>query len=590
MSGSTTSPAGIPSPTDQRIAAALARWVDVADPEDPAGALAAVVARIADASRVDVGFVVAGRAVPPTEAVAAVDVDRALLLDAGPWLPGFTREALLSAGARRRDGVHHTSPAMARALVDFVAALRPFRADDTILDPAVGGGVFLLAAGHAMGGDRAQRLDRMRGYDIDSLAVATTEASLRFWARGAPLPTDAIRTADALSERWTGDPSADAPSVVIGNPPFRSQLRDGTGRSAARRAELADRWPELAGYVDDAAAFLLAGVDHVVDGGVVALVQPTSFLSARDATPVRDRLRREAPPIGLWIDGGRQFAASVDTATVVVRKGADTAPVRRVCGVPAVAVAPHPAIESGSWASLLLVDTPTVDPAAVSSSGVLSDVAHVTAGFRDQFYGLRGAVAEHTGADDHPRLVTSGLIDPLTCRWGTATCRFDKQTWYRPTVDPCAVAPEIEEWVAARLVAKLVVASQTRVIEVAVDARGDMVPCTPVVSVEPSAGAPSLAHLAAALTSPLASLLLLHEAAGSALSAQAMRVGARPLGRLPMPPAGRAWDEAAAAVEALDGPPTDTELVDIARLAMIAYGIGHRTDVVNWWHSRLRGR
>ena len=110
---------------------------------------------------------------------------------------------------------------------------------------------------------------------------------------------------------------------------------------------------------------------------------------------------------------------------------------------------------------------------------------------------------------------------------------------------------------ADRLVPKLVVASQTKVIEVAVDAAGEMVPCTPVVTVEPFVGAPSLAHLAAALTSPLASLLLLQEAAGSALSAHAMRVSARALGALPLPPEGPDWDAAAAAVEALDGPPTE---------------------------------
>ena len=218
----------------------------------------------------------------------------------------------------------------------------------------------------------------------------------------------------------------------------------------------------------------------------------------------------------------------------------------------------------------------------------MADVAHVTAGFRDQFYGLRGAVAE--AVEGRPRLITSGLIDPLTIRWGETSCRFDKQTWLEPTVDPTAVDSAIVGWVADRLVPKLMVASQTKVLEVAIDADGDMVPCTPVVTVEPTGDRPSLAHLAAALTSPLASLLLLHEAAGSALSAQAMRVSARALGDLPLPPEGPEWDAAAAAVAALDGAPTQPQLVEIGRLAMAAYGLSERTDIVNWWQSRLRDR
>jgi hypothetical protein len=563
-----------------------------AEPDNVAGALAAIVARVAAAVRVDVALTVAGRIVEPTDAVLAVAVEAEVLTSAGPWLPGFAREALSSDGDRRREGVHHTTPDMAATLVRFVAGLRPFGDDDLIIDPAVGGGVFLLAAAAAMEGDRGVRVGRLRGFDIDPLAVATTEAALRLWAEGAPLAPGAISERDALDGVW---PDVDGPgSVVIGNPPFRSQLRGGVGRDEARRASLARRWPEISGYVDDAAAFLLAGVEQVRDGGVVAFVQPSSFLSARDTEPVRARLCRDAPPVGVWIDGDQQFAASVDTIAVVVRKGGAAEPVRRIAGVPATALPDHPALESGSWASLLLVDTPQVASAEITSTRTLADVANVTAGFRDQFYGLRGAVFDEgdqgDGATGRPRLITSGLIDPLECRWGRTSCRFDKQTWHAPTVDPAAVDPAIREWVADRLTPKLVVASQTRVVEVAIDATGDMVPCTPVVTVEPLDGAPSLSHLAAALTSPVVSLLLLRSVAGSALSADAMRVSARSLAELPLPAEGAAWDEAAAAVDALDGPPNLPQLVEIGRRALVAYGVADRIDILNWWQSRLRGR
>jgi len=587
MRGSMTWPAGIPTPSDPRVAAALEAWVTAADPDDHAGALAAVVAAVARALEIDVDLLIEEHSVEPTPDVLAVSVDADLLRETGPWLPGFVREALLSADSRRRGGVHHTSPEMAATLIDFAATTRPFTSEDIIVDPAVGGGVFLLAACEALPGDRGDRIRQVRGLDIDPLAIATTSASLRLWARGADLPADSLHVADALHTSW---PVTGA-TVVVGNPPFLSQLRDGTARDADRRRAMAGRWPELQGYVDDAAAFLLAAVDEVGDGGVIALVQPASFLSARDAEPVRARLAAAAALVGVWLDGGRRFAAAVDTVALVLRKGAVGASVLRGRGVPAVSLADHAAVGAGSWASLLLTGAPSLVGSSFVTGVSLGDVAHVTAGFRDQFYGLRGAVSE--GVDGQPQLITSGLIDPLECRWGSVSCRFDKQRWHAPTVDPEAVDAAIHDWVGARLVPKLLVASQTKVIEVAIDTAGHMVPCTPVVSIEPLAGAPGLAHLAAALTSPLASLLLLEEAAGSALSSDAMRVSASALSRLPLPPAGAAWDAAAdAVVEATSAgtPPTRSQLVEVGRFGLAAYGLGERADILDWWQSRLRGR
>lgn len=589
MSDSTTSPAGIPSPTDPAIAAAVARWVAAADPRDPAGALSAVVARVSAANGLDVALAVDGRPVSASPAVAAVRIDDAVLCTAGPWLPGFVREALVAREDRQGEGIHHTAPDVGAALVAIVAGRRPLGDADVVVDPAVGGGVLLLAAAAALDGTRAERVARLRGMDVDPLAVATTRAALSLWAGGAPVRSEALVVGDALVDPW---PSG--ATVVIGNPPFRSQLRDRTVRDAARRRALLSRWPELGGYVDDAAAFLLAAVDHVDDGGVVALIQPASFLATRDGRSVRDRLAREAPPVALWIDGGRRFAASVDTIALVVQKGSPTTTVARFRGVPPRALGARPVPASTSWSPLLVADAPAIDPARMRSGRTLGDVAHLTAGFRDQFYGLRPAVREAStpGSEGgHPvRLITSGLIDPLHCRWGEVPCRFDKRRWDRPTVDPSAVEPSIATWVRDRLVPKLLVASQTRVLEAIVDRRGHMLPCTPVVTVEPLPGAPSLDHLAAALTAPVASLLLLHDAAGTALSPEAMRVSARTLGGLPLPPEGPAWDRAAEAVGRLDDAPSPAAVEQIATLAMAAYGLDDRGDIVKWWHSRRPGR
>ena len=127
---------------------------------------------------------------------------------------------------------------------------------------------------------------RLHGVDVDPLAVATTRAALSLWA-GGDIALDTVRVGDHLVD----DPFAMKRfDLIVGNPPFLSQLRGGTPRSQAQRAALAERWAGVGGYVDDAAAFLLAAVDALADEGTVVLVQPASVLGAVDARSVRERL------------------------------------------------------------------------------------------------------------------------------------------------------------------------------------------------------------------------------------------------------------------------------------------------------------
>ena len=214
----------------------------------------------------------------------------------GPWLPGFVREALTSDGERHDAGVHHTPPRVVDQVLDrALIHAEPLDEQTTVLDPAVGGGAFLLAMAERMPGTPFDIVARLHGVDVDPLAVATTRAALSLWA-GGDVALDTVRVGDHLVD----DPFATKRfDLVVGNPPFLSQLRGGTPRSQAQRAALAERWAGVGGYVDDAAAFLLAGVDALADGGTVVLVQPASVLGAVDARSVRERLARSAPPRAL---------------------------------------------------------------------------------------------------------------------------------------------------------------------------------------------------------------------------------------------------------------------------------------------------
>jgi hypothetical protein len=418
--------------------------------------------------------------------------------------------------------------------------------------------------------------------------VGVTEAALTLWSGGtAPVP-GAIRVGDGLE----AGPADVEPAWVIGNPPFLSQLRDRTSRDRARRAELRRRWGDVGGYVDEAAAFLLAAVDRVAPGGAVTLVQPASFLAARDTAAVRARLALAAPPVVVWTDGGRRFEAHVDTITCVLVAGGAPATVRRMWGVPAVEAGVVDVPDAESWAPLL--SGPAGPPAQTrprADGPRLGDVAVVSSGFRDQYYGLRGAVVDDP-AGRH-RLITTGLVDPLRLRWGSSPARFDHTVWAHPTVRLERIADELRDWFATRLVPKLLVATQTRVIEAAVDRDGAAVPCTPVVTVVPRPGGPSLAHLAAALTSPVASAELVERAAGTGLSAGAVRVAAPRLADLVLPPPGPDWDRAAALVATVEGGdgPADAALLDaVAGHMLVAHGLTEDDPLATWWRERLPRR
>src|SRR6185503_17404830 len=143
----------------------------------------------------------------------------------------------------------------------------------------------------------------------------------------------------------------------------------------------------------------------------------------------------------------------------------------------------------------------------------LGSRAQVSADFRDQYYGLKGAIRE---GGEGSRLVTSGAISGGRSRWGEVSVRFGGQAWRRPVVDRGALDPKMAAWAADRSRPKLLVATQKRVLDLAVDAEGALLPVVPVISVLPHDPA-ELWSLAAAVASPPAAAWAAALALGTAL-------------------------------------------------------------------------
>ena len=536
-------------------------------------------------------------------------------------------ERSVPAEQRRRSGVHYTPPDVAGGVLsEALAALGglPERA----CDPTCGGGAFLvsladrlLAAG--VPPDEVVRA-RLTGCEVDPEAVRVARAALSRWARdhGAQVGADEVRVhhRDALAtapEVWPDRPTAGF-DLVIGNPPFLSQLSQRTARGADERSAAAARFGPMGAYADGAGLFLLAAVDLVAPGGVVAMLQPQSLLSARDAGAVRARLLLDADLLALWACGGAPFPdADVHVCAPVLRRIAPAAqPVGRTDGVRVVwrhdtpgaadhtSVATTPAA-AASWGPLLgpALGVPAVD---AGSAPTVGSVAAATAGFRDEFYALCGALGPE-GAEGMPQLVTVGMIDPVQLRWGRAAHRVGGRSVHAPTVDLDALgaaSPRVAGWVRDRLRPKVLVATQTKVVEAVPDPAGTLVPMTPTISVEPLGDAIDVWHLTAALSAPpvAAAAVLGHLGAGR--SSDSLRWSARSLLDAALPVVRDRWDEGADLVRRIwaldaDGNAADAgrvhgpvhgsrhELLDRLGAVMAeAHGLAPDDPVVAWWSQR----
>jgi hypothetical protein len=490
---------------------------------------------------------------------------------------GAALEAATDGGRRRAQGLHVTPGWLAEDLMAR-AVDRPM----TVCDPACGGGVFLVAAAERLLRAGAGRQDIVRhllwGADVDPVGLAAAEAALALWAGEAP-PPGRLAAGDPLAagrQLWPDAPP-EGFGAVVGNPPFQNQLGRLTARTPAERRALRARWgPALRAYTDTAWLFLLLGCELVRPGGRVVLVQPQSLVAARDAAAVRAAVDQRADLADLWADDDRVFAAAVRVCAPVL--------VRRDDPIP------DPADRWGElWARALgLPELPEPEGAP------LGERATVLAGFRDEYYGLVPAVRESAAGDDPDAvapLVTSGVLDWGTCAWAARPIRFAKRRWQAPVVDlgrlAAGGASAAGRWVERTRRPKVVVATQTRTLEPAVDVDGAWVPSVPALAVVPH-DPDDLWHLGAALAAPAATAWLARRAAGTGLERAAVRVSGPGLSALPLPSDRTAWDRAAEAWREYVAEPGERARERYLAAAALAYDAPEA--VTAWWRAQGRAQ
>ena len=353
-------------------------------------------------------------------------------------------------GTRKQLGAWYTPLDLVDTVVEAVITpeyVRGRTGPIAVLDPACGDGRFLLAAErrlHGLGATAA-----LTGCDIDAAALDE--------ARAALAPTAELLEVDALATSWPERRF----DLVIGNPPFLSQLAASTTRGGASRRGGGP-------YADAAAEFLaLAGELVDPDGGRIALVLPQSLLASRDAASIRGSIGDRAQMVWSWWSNRRVFDAHVHVCVVAFAFGQPERGDRRA---------------NWSHVATSRQGIPAL-PGDLSVDGCLGGRARLNANFRDEYYGMIPAVGDH---DTGPPLITSGLVDPARSWWGERSITFAKQRYQRPRVDLDRLDTDMRRWALRRLVPKVLVANQTRIVEAVCDPGGEWLPGVPVLGVYPT--------------------------------------------------------------------------------------------------------
>jgi hypothetical protein len=151
----------------------------------------------------------------------------------------------------------------------------------------------------------------------------------------------------------------------------------------------------------------------------------------------------------------------------------------------------------------------------------------------------------------------------------------------------------------ARLVPKVLVATQTRVMEAVVDERGAWLPVVPLIVTtlreDARADGVDLWMLAAAVASPVVAAEAARLSYGAALSAHAIKLSAKQLLAMPLPADRDAWRESAALFRSASHAPDDVAreglLRRFAEASCRAYGLDAASSarLLRFWCDRAFG-
>ncbi|GFE76926.1 class I SAM-dependent DNA methyltransferase [Novosphingobium sp. TCA1] len=233
---------------------------------------------------------------------------------------------LLATRERGALGAFYTPPALANRLLDMAEEQGIDWTCARVLDPASGGGAFLLPAAERMIAALPEAEPafvlrqigaRLSGLELDSYAAGFGQNAIELLladvtsAAGRAAPT-VVRVADTLDEAPTA-----RFDLVIGNPPY--------GRVTLSPAQRERFARGLYGHANLYGVFTDIALRWTKKGGTIAYLTPTSFLSGHYYSALRELIAKEAPPAAIdFVQARRGVFEDVlqETLLAAYRRGA----------------------------------------------------------------------------------------------------------------------------------------------------------------------------------------------------------------------------------------------------------------------------
>ncbi len=514
--------------------------------------------------------------------------------------------------------------------------LSTFRLDELlVLDPACGTGNFLVAfyeVARRRGFDPRQVKSRLYGIEIDDVAARLCRARLLLLEPCLPV-TDAtsltaqIVCADALSllvshrkftRRETGTTNKAALRCelplgdfthVIGNPPFINRIRaasSGGNNSPSLLTHKTRGLIRAAPYTDISAIFLDLATDVLKDNGWIVMVQPISFLATRDSQEIRLELLRNTRLRAAVFDQSKSFSAVVDTVTLVLHKGSPSSHyLMTIIVISKMGSVQQRSItlnaESNSMSQLVAIAAGVPLPSDLplyqtNNLSCISEMAYSTADFRDQYYFIKSNVYEGSIEDSRNeeslKVITVGSIDPSKTLWGEREVLLGGRKFLHPTLSMQNIEnPRTLKWLTDRSKTKILVATQSEIIESVIDLSGKLIGSVPVITVTPKQEEDVFA-VQAALCSSVLSAVAIGRHLGAGLSYKALKLSASQIAALPLPSHHEHWVQAAEIHRYLSEH-QEQSIIDVLKHIkeadmnmQAAYGV-YSNELHVWWFERV---
>ena len=218
------------------------------------------------------------------------------------YVIGTLYTSMMPDGMRARYGAYYTPPALCEVLLDMAAEAGAEWRSARVLDPACGGGAFLAPVAQRMANSLGDSTSpkrilesiqrRLRGFELDPFAAWLSQVFLEVTLLDLCVETGIrLKPLVSVCDSLKQGPRGAGFDLVVGNPPYGRIKLSPELRAKFQRG--------LFGHANLYGVFTDLALRFARQGGVIAYVTPTSFLSGEYFKALRELLGQEAPPVGI---------------------------------------------------------------------------------------------------------------------------------------------------------------------------------------------------------------------------------------------------------------------------------------------------